>query len=150
MPPLEMKTIAFPKPSLLELNQVATEDFDKAMIPNALLDKLKEASSDGNIAFILLPAFGFLYVAFNSKVHQYDANLLETNQRKFQILKDSNGVFQIAQSLEDEDAAAAKRLMSTGRNILFQFGNDGDESLKQAKDVAEQLKPLLGYLIEQA
>ena len=139
MPPPEMKSISFPKPSRLEFNSEAIESIEQAMIPNDLANLLKKESDSQTVAVVLLPAFGFLYIAYDAKVvHQYDSNLLETQHRKFQITKTKNdGTVQISQSLQDEDAASAKRLMATGKNILFRFGNHNGESMDQAKQVAE-------------
>jgi hypothetical protein len=142
MPPPEMKKISFKRPSLMELHSLA-EDFSKAMIPADLLKVLKDESREANVCITLLPQFGFLYVATNSKVHQYDPNILEFKDYPFQITKNIDTI-EISQALEDA------RFVEGGKNILFRFGSCSDESMEQAKIVAKKVEGLLGYEIQVA
>eukprot|EP00980_Cylindrotheca_fusiformis_P002543 scaffold600_cov68-Cylindrotheca_fusiformis.AAC.1 len=155
MPPPEMKTVSFPRPSLLELNSTIAEDFDKAMLPGQLLAQLKESVNDDKVAMVYLPAFGFLYVATETKVHQYDPNLLEFQKQPFQIVlnqdkRKKKSIVLIQQDLEEE--ASVKK---PGSNILFVFPTTEEKeeedfrvatalALEQAKLVAKQLEALLG------
>ena len=131
-----MKTAVFERPSLLELNKECVEDFDKAMLPQQLMDNLKEESGDSNVAMTLLPQFGFLYIATKSQVHQYDHNVLEFKEQPFQIIKNGSNL-EIVQELDDGGS------MKAGKNVLFRFGTYNDESLEQAKMVAKEMEPLL-------
>jgi hypothetical protein len=137
MPPPEMKSISFPRPSLLELNEEYCEDFSKAMIPNELLQTLKDASEDSNVAMTFLPQFGFLYIATDSKIHQFDSNLMELKLQPFQIVV-VNKIVELVQQLDDAG------IMKPGKNIVFRFGPLSDQSMEQAKMVAKEMRGLLG------
>lgn len=134
-----MKCISFPRPSLLELNKECCEDFSKAMIPNGLLQPLKDASGDSNVAMALLPQFGFLYIAADSKIHQFDSNLMELKLQPFQIVVVVvNKIVELVQQLDDAG------IMKPGKNVVFRFGPLSDQSMEQAKMVANEMQGLLG------
>jgi hypothetical protein len=137
MPPPEMKSISFPRPSLLELNKECCEDFSKAMIPDGLLQTLKDASGDSNVMMTFLPQFGFLYIATDSNIHQFDSNLMELKLQPFQIVV-VNKIVELVQQLDDAG------IMKPGKNIVFRFGPLNDQSMEQAKMVAKEMQGLLG------
>jgi hypothetical protein len=139
MPPPEMKCISFPRPSLLELNKECCEDFSKAMIPKSLLQTLKDASGDSNVAMAFLPKFGFLYIATDSKIHQFDSNLMELKLQPFQIVVTATtNIVQLLQQLDDAG------IMKPGKNIVFRFGPLSEQTMEQAKMVANEMQDLLG------
>ncbi|CAJ1933438.1 unnamed protein product [Cylindrotheca closterium] len=144
MPGPKLNTLSIDRPSLLTLNPDVAEDFDKAMIPDELLDELKSNSSAEKVAMVHIPDFGFLYVATNGQVHQFDPNLLEVVSQDFQIQtqpkhKDDKGSA-VDIVLELDEAGVIK----PGTNVLFRFGPKSAESIAQAKTVASQLQGLLG------
>lgn len=140
MPPPEMKSISFPRPSLLELNNQVAEDVSTAMLPDQLLQKLKEdMMGESNVAMTFLPAFGFLYIAADSKVHQFDPNLLEVKDQPFQIVVTAEGIVEIIQELDEAG------IIKPGKNVVFRFGpKTNEQSMEQAKKVAKDIETLLG------
>mmetsp|Transcript_13886 Transcript_13886/g.33592 ORF Transcript_13886/g.33592 Transcript_13886/m.33592 type:complete len:154 (+) Transcript_13886:249-710(+) len=145
MPGPKMNTISIDRPSLLKLNPDKAEDFDKAMIPDELLDILKTNSSDTKVALVHMPDFGFLYVATGSKLHQFDPNLLELKEQDFQIQtqpkhKEDTGGSAVDIVLDKDEGGIIK----PGTNVLFRFGPKTEESIAQAKLVAKELEGLIG------
>ena len=143
-PTMNVKSID--RPSLLTLNPDIAEDFDKAMIPDELMDALKENSSDTKVALIYLPDFGFLYVATGSKVHQFDPNLLELEHQDFQIQtqakhKDDVGGSAVDIAMELDEGGIIK----PGQQVLFRFGPRTDESIAQAKAFAKEFQEFIGW-----
>ena len=140
MPPPETKSISFSKPSLLKWNSKSSiVDLDKAMIPTPLRTLLQDISGDDLVGMVLLPQFGYLYVAMNNQLLDYELNLLDNQNKPFQIQKIGDNAIQIA----------PKGLANTP--VLFDFGTDhsDDDSLRQAKQVAKEMESLLGYKIQE-
>lgn len=140
-----MNTISIDRPSLLKLNADVAEALDQAIMPDELLDLLKTNSSASKVAMTHMPDFGFLYVATNGQVHQFDPNLLEVATQDFQIQtqakhKDDVGGSAVDIVLELDDGGIIK----PGKNVLFRFGPKSEESIAQAKIVAKELQGLLG------
>lgn len=134
MPPPETKSVAFEKPSLLAL--VDGKDPNHVMIPTPLRTMLDDISSESSVGLVLLPQFGYLYGCLDSKILEYDVNLLETKLKKFQIQKTKQGdntLLEIAQP-------------GVGTS-LFRFGVFSEESLKQARIVGTELESFFGYPI---
>lgn len=132
MPPPEMKSISFERPSLLTLHEAL--DDSKVMIPTPLRKVLKELSGDAKVAIVFIPAFGYLYAATESSILEYDVNLLENAKIKFQLISKIGGSVEISQK---------------GLGTLFTFGIYSAASMAQAKIVAKEMEGLLGYPIEE-
>jgi hypothetical protein len=136
MPPPETKSVSFQKPPLLTLNQSAIQ-LDKAMIPTPLRTLLKDISGDGIVGMVSLPQFGYLYVATDDSLLDYELNLLDNKHRPFQIVVVVDGHVQIVPK-------------GKGTPVLFDFGAQSEESMAQARKVAKEMESLLGYPIQEA